>query len=145
MKITGILLGFLASLCFFSMASAQSSLLTPVSVSSTGQFDNDISLVFDLEVPDRGTGFNTASNVFWQGNATQFTFDYGGLSTVSNLLIAADNNDSYLVEYSTDGVNYLDLFEFLVGDGPRPPGGICLLYTSPSPRDQRGNRMPSSA
>ena len=31
------------------------------------------------------------------------------------------------------------------------PGGyiqmrnICLLYTSPSPRDQRGSRMPSSA
>ena len=26
-----------------------------------------------------------------------------------------------------------------------PGGKICLLYTSPSPRDQRGSRMPSSA
>ena len=25
------------------------------------------------------------------------------------------------------------------------PDGFCLLYTSPSPRDQRGSRMPSSA
>ena len=25
------------------------------------------------------------------------------------------------------------------------PGAPCLLYTSPSPRDQRGSRMPSSA
>ena len=25
------------------------------------------------------------------------------------------------------------------------PYKICLLYTSPSPRDQRGSRMPSSA
>ena len=25
------------------------------------------------------------------------------------------------------------------------PYGDCLLYTSPSPRDQRGSRMPSSA
>ena len=25
------------------------------------------------------------------------------------------------------------------------PRGYCLLYTSPSPRDQRGSRMPSSA
>ena len=25
------------------------------------------------------------------------------------------------------------------------PGMHCLLYTSPSPRDQRGSRMPSSA
>ena len=24
-------------------------------------------------------------------------------------------------------------------------GMVCLLYTSPSPRDQRGSRMPSSA
>ena len=26
-----------------------------------------------------------------------------------------------------------------------PMSNICLLYTSPSPRDQRGSRMPSSA
>ena len=26
-----------------------------------------------------------------------------------------------------------------------PAIGFCLLYTSPSPRDQRGSRMPSSA
>ena len=33
-------------------------------------------------------------------------------------------------------------------DGPVPPVVLiddCLLYTSPSPRDQRGSRMPSSA
>ena len=28
---------------------------------------------------------------------------------------------------------------------PLPPDTICLLYTSPSPRDQRGSRMPSSS
>ena len=27
----------------------------------------------------------------------------------------------------------------------KPKGEFCLLYTSPSPRDQRGSRMPSSA
>ena len=34
-----------------------------------------------------------------------------------------------------------------LGDGPVwfPKEWICLLYTSPSPRDQRGSRMPSSA
>ena len=32
-------------------------------------------------------------------------------------------------------------------DGPDENGlsRLCLLYTSPSPRDQRGSRMPSSA
>ena len=29
--------------------------------------------------------------------------------------------------------------------GRRDPVNYCLLYTSPSPRDQRGSRMPSSA
>ena len=29
--------------------------------------------------------------------------------------------------------------------GPVVEGTSCLLYTSPSPRDQRGSRMPSSA
>ena len=29
--------------------------------------------------------------------------------------------------------------------GIAPDCIICLLYTSPSPRDQRGSRMPSSA
>ena len=35
----------------------------------------------------------------------------------------------------------LDLFSGLLG----ALGQACLLYTSPSPRDQRGSRMPSSA
>ena len=30
-------------------------------------------------------------------------------------------------------------------DGIAATAGPCLLYTSPSPRDQRGSRMPSSA
>ena len=32
-----------------------------------------------------------------------------------------------------------------VADGDLAESEICLLYTSPSPRDQRGSRMPSSA
>ena len=30
-------------------------------------------------------------------------------------------------------------------DGQWVNSDVCLLYTSPSPRDQRGSRMPSSA
>ena len=37
--------------------------------------------------------------------------------------------------------NLIDAFQLATMDIPE----VCLLYTSPSPRDQRGSRMPSSA
>ena len=37
------------------------------------------------------------------------------------------------------------LLQPLLAGGLLPGLSICLLYTSPSPRDQRGSRMPSSA
>ena len=49
---------------------------------------------------------------------------------------------------SDDHVKITDL-SWLTGswDGQIGPAVLedCLLYTSPSPRDQRGSRMPSSA
>ena len=45
---------------------------------------------------------------------------------------------------------FMDSFGSLLSGKQAKPelleqGGGCLLYTSPSPRDQRGSRMPSSA
>ena len=37
----------------------------------------------------------------------------------------------------------VQLYKRIAGSGS--PSEVCLLYTSPSPRDQRGSRMPSSA
>ena len=36
-------------------------------------------------------------------------------------------------------------FKTLIADILDGEGNICLLYTSPSPRDKRQSRMPSSA
>ena len=41
----------------------------------------------------------------------------------------------------TGRIAYTELFELTGAD----QYAACLLYTSPSPRDQRGSRMPSSA
>ena len=49
------------------------------------------------------------------------------------------------IECPPHTVNYKD---YIIGDeyrGDWDKYNICLLYTSPSPRDQRGSRMPSSA
>ena len=43
-------------------------------------------------------------------------------------------NHAALARYISNHVSTIDLYTI-----------ACLLYTSPSPRDQRGSRMPSSA
>ena len=45
------------------------------------------------------------------------------------------------------GYNYdsIPILLELPRDYPESPPGICLLYTSPSPRDLSTSRMPSSA
>ena len=48
-----------------------------------------------------------------------------------------------LVEVSTEQLTHKQVQR--ARSGRRLTLKICLLYTSPSPRDQRGSRMPSSA
>ena len=59
-----------------------------------------------------------------KGNLTKAIYE-GGVSTVSNL-----------------GMYGIPEFTSIINS---PQSSICLLYTSPSPRDQRGSLMPSSA
>ena len=46
------------------------------------------------------------------------------------------NDDQWYFDYQSGILHFI---------GENLPTDICLLYTSPSPRDQRGSRMPSSA
>ena len=63
-------------------------------------------------------------------------------------LRAWDAADEYLLDYLVEqGMADTNSGQ---GEGKRAllvndTFGACLLYTSPSPRDQRGSRMPSSA
>ena len=62
------------------------------------------------------------------------------LAHVTNPLnYAWEYHESYLSQYSDLGATTL-----MLGMNPGPYG-ICLLYTSPSPRDRQKSRMPSSA
>ena len=68
---------------------------------------------------------------------------------------ASNGRQKGSVEFYTDAEDLVEigdaLIDFPFGDsqeyiyeiGTEDPA--CLLYTSPSPRDQRGSRMPSSA
>ena len=52
-------------------------------------------------------------------------------------------NESPKVSYLIDGKKCL--VGYLANETDNIWNEFCLLYTSPSPRDQRGSRMPSSA
>ena len=63
------------------------------------------------------------------------------LDTIANNLANANTHG-----YKRQRAEFEDLmYQTLKTPGRTPDGGICLLYTSPSPRDRQKSRMPSSA
>ena len=57
---------------------------------------------------------------------------------IFNILPDLAQLSSYEMIYLSPGINLQKLYT-------KEESSNCLLYTSPSPRDQRGSRMPSSA
>ena len=83
--------------------------------------------------------------------ATAGSVDDGKSTLIGRLLydtksLTDDKLEAISKSSKKKGYDYLDFS--LATDGlvaEREQGITCLLYTSPSPRDQRGSRMPSSA
>ena len=73
------------------------------------------------------------------------------VNLIGNGVLALLNHPDQLAAWRDDpGLDAVAVDELHRFDGPvqqtvRAPLNTCLLYTSPSPRDQRGSRMPSSA
>ena len=70
-------------------------------------------------------------------NYDSFTFNLVQYLGEENVDMQVHRND----EITLEKVEALQPERILISPGPC----TCLLYTSPSPRDQRGSRMPSSA
>ena len=60
---------------------------------------------------------------------------FGGAPIVLNMITGAPESDKKKLKQKV----------YVLTAGAPPPSIICLLYTSPSPRDKRQSRMPSSA
>ena len=111
------------------------------------------------------TGFNNTSILAATNSGQTFT-NFIGSGGVPTLTPAPDNNIEYTFSFSEsqyldriDGVFLNKRGDFVVKEGnaslsPSKPESvddsialayICLLYTSPSPRDATLSRMPSSA
>ena len=53
--------------------------------------------------------------------------------------------EAVVMQQQNRGVMDVTAEQVFIGNGVSELIDLCLLYTSPSPRDQRGSRMPSSA
>ena len=68
-----------------------------------------------------------------------------GAGSVAGLLDATDSLSAFGLDNGTDVNGLLNQHTSSFYVASNAAFDICLLYTSPSPRDQRGARMPSSA
>ena len=86
-------------------------------------------------------GFTFSAKNFINSGALGFNI------TVPFKVEAYDLVDEHTLNAKTAGaVNTIKVENgTLYGENTDGIGLVCLLYTSPSPRDQRGSRMPSSA
>ena len=73
-----------------------------------------------------------------------YNFTYAGLRQVSDKYLVQDRSSGNV--YETPQYMYMLIAATLFCNYPKETrlSYVCLLYTSPSPRDQRGSRMPSS-
>ena len=73
-------------------------------------------------------------------------FDQAGLNYEKNYWYQKDGISVYLDGYDpVEKIGFIFVDNYKKGRSFYGAHYLCLLYTSPSPRDQRGSRMPSSA
>ena len=106
--------------------------LAPLSIDLNGDMQEDYQIYYHTKY---GGGFAIISNNAVVFNRVQLSYTDLCNNTPRTLrnepteYISPDNNSNFYADFRATS----------------EPSYICLLYTSPSPRDQRGSRMPSSA
>lgn len=111
---------FAATLAALLLSSAAHATVITGDVIATGAYGGNaiLSNLSDGITPADRTTYNTPGlTVWWNSASTYFTLDFGGLVAFDEALLSVDHNDNYLVSYSTDGVNFTDLFSVLSTQG----------------------------
>ncbi len=85
-------------------------LAAEVSIKGQGNFNNKETLIIDGNFVEQGSTWDGENCAWWNENEnekpTSFIVDFGELSRLTDILLQVDNNDTYAVEYSEDGLNF---------------------------------------
>ena len=123
--------------------------MTSISILGTGRIGKMHAELIDRQVP--GLDLHSVFDVYTEG-ADAVAAELGCERAESVEEVLASDVEAVAICTSTD--THVDLTVaaaeagkaiFLEKPVSLDLGEVCLLYTSPSPRDQRGSRMPSSA
>ncbi|MGE0483365.1 MAG: discoidin domain-containing protein [Gammaproteobacteria bacterium] len=85
-----------------------------IDVTATGTFVNSLTLLTNGIFPGEGSAWNSAATVQFTrysaaADTEYFVFDMGALFTVTDIVLSVDNNDSYTIEYGTNGSTWSTL------------------------------------
>lgn len=96
---------------------AQAALIDPISASGNGTYKNGTGLLINDLMADEGTSWTGPACVWWFGTDPFFTIDLGRVYSIADIVLQVDNNDGYKVVYSTNGINWTDLFTISISFG----------------------------
>ena len=106
---------------------ADANQITFDAVTGTGTYKNGLNAMTDGIFPDETTRWSKDST-WWMGTDPQYTFYFDAAYSLSDIALSVDNNDDYLVEYTTDGIDWHTLFTIEKADGEITIGAGRIRY-----------------
>ena len=109
-------------------------MITPQGVTGFGNFTNQAALLIDEHVPSEGSEWNGPASVSWSELDTNFVIDLGRSYEVSALTVQVSGQDSYRIDYSSNGQDYFNLVDVNSTSG-ESGGGMVTVSNFPSDKD----------
>lgn len=122
----------LALLGLSATAAQAAQITTVVSANGNGgNYDGSLAVLNDGIFPIEGSQWNLADKVSWNGKGNRFVFSFDDLYRIDSVRLSVDNNDGYLLEYSTDYSAWASLLTVSSGVG-EIGWGMDTMATDPS-------------
>lgn len=88
-----------------------------ITVKAFGTHSNEVRLLVDGGLAPNESGWDSDACVWWNGTETYFIIDLGEMVRIDEILMQADNNDTYQLEYSADGNTFQSLMRVEMDHG----------------------------